>query len=150
MTTITKLEQQFKEGKPSGYKVNLADGSWGYLVEKDSDKGLKEGDTVNYSAETPNGKSYKKLTIHKEGGSQSAPPSQSQSGSTINQAKFPLQSFKSVQELKVEASIRALEFTIGAFTSEKIDDKQIADFQKRATIILWNDIDEIFSETNKG
>src|SRR5512133_1545613 len=77
MTTITKLEQQFKEGKPSGYKVNLADGSWGYLVEKDSDKGLKEGDTVNYTAETPNGKSYKKLTIHKADSQSASTPDSS-------------------------------------------------------------------------
>ena len=50
MATITKLEQQFKEGKPSGYKVELSDGTKGYLVEKDSDKGLQQGDNVTFTS----------------------------------------------------------------------------------------------------
>jgi hypothetical protein len=65
MTTITKLEQQFKEGKPNGFKINLSDGTFGYLVEKGSDTGLKDGDEVTYTSETPAGKTYKKITVKK-------------------------------------------------------------------------------------
>lgn len=46
MAKITLLEQKTFEGKPSGFKVALDDGTTGNLQEKESDKGLRVGDDV--------------------------------------------------------------------------------------------------------
>lgn len=46
MAKIIKLEQKTYQGKPSGFKVTLDDGTNGNLQEKESDKGLREGDEV--------------------------------------------------------------------------------------------------------
>ena len=143
MTTITKLEQQFKDGKPSGYKVNLSDGSWGYLVEKDSDKGLKDGDEVNFTAETPNGKSYKKLTIHKASGT----ASQNNNPIPPQPAKPQIHvgTGKSKEELKADAAIKSAEYILNAFIAEKLDWPQIQEKQEYLFKLLSSEIDEIFA-----
>jgi len=46
MAKITVLEQKTFEGKPSGFKVTLDNGTQGNLQEKESDKGLRVGDEV--------------------------------------------------------------------------------------------------------
>jgi len=147
MTTITKIEQQFKEGKASGWKINLADGTWGYLDEKNSDKGLRDGDSVNYTTVTPEGKSYKKISarlVQNNAGSQ--PQSQSQpSHQSSAPTKVPL-SGSEIKSHKVEASIKALGFVIDAYNADKIQWTEVATKQKECTNILFADIDEIYAE----
>ena len=45
-TRIKTMEPKTYQGKPNGYKIVLEDNTEGNLVEKDSDKGLRVGDTV--------------------------------------------------------------------------------------------------------
>jgi hypothetical protein len=47
MAKITVLEAKTYQGKPSGFKVTLDNGTTGNLQEKESDKGLRVGDEVN-------------------------------------------------------------------------------------------------------
>lgn len=141
MTTITKYEPQYKEGKPSGVKVNLSDGTWGYLVEKDSDKGLAQGDAVTYTAETPAGKQYKKLTIKKEGSVPSAPSSQTPITSSAPNA--PKAGKELVLQAKVEASFKAMSFAIDAFIADKIGYEKVNDTFKELSQYLYDAIDEI-------
>lgn len=143
MTTITKLEQQFKDGKPSGYKVNLANGTFGYLNEKESDKGLKEGDAVTFTAVTPDGKSYKKLTLKKAQGASEAQPVSNNSPKASN--PLPINAGQ-IKVLKADASIKALEFVMDAFKSERIDWTQVREKQAECANILWDEIDAIFTD----
>lgn len=146
MITITKIEQQFKDGKPSGYKVNLSDGAWGYLVEKESDKGLKDGDVVTYTAETPTGKQYKKLTIRKEGQSSNssssptpAPQPQAHAPKTIN-----------VAQMKFDARVAVFNaMTEGMFKgSFKADDEKT---EGRIWLEHWVGVmDEMINDIFKG
>jgi hypothetical protein len=142
MTTITKIEQQFKDNKPSGYKVNLSDGSWGYLVEKDSDKDLKDGEEVTFTAETPTGKSYKKLTIKRAGAQQQ------QSSSNPPQPPKPqihVGTGKSKEELKADAAIRMAEVVIEAFFNDKVEAANVEPRTREYTKLLLTEIDEIFA-----
>lgn len=144
MTTITKIEPQFKpDGKPSGFKVTLADGTLGYLVEKDSDKDLKDGESVNYTAETPAGKSYKKLTIHRANSAGSSAPAGSE--------KLPQQTPKPASlkiQYKVDAAIKSMEFAMDTYAREKqgFEWDNVINAQRACTQTLWSQIDEIFSQ----
>jgi hypothetical protein len=146
MAKITVFDQQFKDGKPSGYKVALDDNTAGYLVEKDSDKGLKVGDVVNYTVDIPAGKTYKKLTLKL---AQTTPPAASAPPPTPKPFNAPLAQVappKSIKELKVDAAISAMEFAFTAYCEGKIDYPKIPETQRDAVTILWKEIDEVFSE----
>ncbi len=149
MAKITVLEQQFKDGKPSGYKVALDDNTMGYLVEKDSDKGLRVGDVVSYSVDIPAGKTYKKITIKlAQAQPSSAPAPQPQ---PVPQRAFATPTAqvappRGIKELKVDAAVSAMEFAFTAYCEGKIDYPKIPETQRDAVTILWKEIDEIFSE----
>ena len=131
MITITKLEQQFKDNKPNGFKVTLSDTTFGYLVEKDSDKGLAEGDVVTYTAEIPAGKTYKKLTIKKAGGQAGGQVGGQVSGQVGGQVappvgQSPRQDHKGafIFQLKFDARMKCIQIAHDAFLAGKLDDKE--------------------------
>lgn len=143
MTTaskITKLEQQMKDGKPSGFKINLADGTFGYLDEKNSERGLREGDDVFYEAITPEGKSYKKISVNRTNGGKT--PSQSSNNPPPPSA--PNSSFQpqSVSKVKSEATIKAMEFMVSMFIADKVKWDEIKPKHKELTSYLNDAIDE--------
>jgi hypothetical protein len=140
MVTITKIEQQMKDGKPNGYKVNLSEGTFGYLVEKDSDKDLKDGEEVTFTAETPTGKSYKKLTIKRansQSSSNTPPPLRPQ---------IHVGTGKSKEELKADAAIRMAEVVIEAFFNDKVEAANVEPRTREYTKLLLTEIDEIFAD----
>ena len=142
MITITKIEQQFKpDGKPSGYKVNLSDGTFGYLVEKESDKDLKDGEVVTYTAETPAGKTYKKLTVKREGQSSSATPQQQSSQPA---AKMP--STFNVAQMRFDARMKCLELANNAFVAGKLDDAQAKEHAAAWIVMADSLINEIYTK----
>jgi ribosome biogenesis SPOUT family RNA methylase Rps3 len=143
MTTITLFEQQMKDGKPSGYKVEFSDGIKGYLVEKDSDKGLKVGDAVSYTSVTPEGKTYKKLTVRLLAQVGNAPV-QSESAPVMQRPQINVGTGKSKNELKAEAAVRMAEVVVTGFFADKLDASQVEPKQKEYTKLLWSEIDEIF------
>jgi hypothetical protein len=109
MAKITFLEQQMKDGKPSGFKISLSDGTQGYLVEKDSDKGIKVGDEVTFTAVTPEGKTYKKVTVKLV-----------QQGSAQSSALTPPQSQTLTPTgLKAEAVFKAMELANEDYRADK-------------------------------
>lgn len=80
-TTITKVETKTftkQDGKTNvSHTITLSDGITGYLDDKGSDKDLKSGEAITYTAQdkkNKNGGDYKLLTIHRVSGS-SAPAS---------------------------------------------------------------------------
>jgi hypothetical protein len=146
MAKITKLEQQFKDNKPNGFKINLDNGVFGYLVEKDSDRGIKEGDEVFYTEETPTGKNYKKITVHltqgglTPSGTSQSPAPQPQPGKPIIHVGG-----KSKEEIKCECAIRILEAILDGFFDAKIESTQVSIKAIEYTKLLWSEVDEAFA-----
>jgi len=142
---ITKLEQQMRDGKPSGFKITLADGTNGYLDEKNSEKGLRDGDDVFYEAVTPEGKNYKKISCNRTNGGQAPTPQPSfkpaggQSPSLSPSSSFQPQS---VFTAKANATVKAMEFVIDMFIADKMKWDEIKPKHKELTGYLNDAIDE--------
>jgi len=146
---ITKLEPQMKDGKPNGFKVEISDGAWGYLVVKDSDKDLALGEEVTYTAVTPEGKSYKKMTIKRAapafvptGGVTPQFPS-----STPQKPVIHVGAGKSLEELKCEA---LLQLTKLVYEKQVIPDKmdlgEMALKVKDVAKFVYSEYDDIFAK----
>lgn len=144
MTTITKLEQQFKEGKPNGYKITLSDGTFGYLNEKESDKSLKDGDEVTFTAVTPEGKNYKKISVFKA----HQPPSQQASSPApqpLNRPAIHVGAGKSKEELKADATTLIFLELLKYLKDGKLASDKIASELIEWDRLVWAEIDEAFS-----
>jgi hypothetical protein len=122
MATITKLEQQIKDGKASGFKVELSDGVQGYLTEKDSDKGLVVGDTVTYSVFTPEGKSYKKITIKKAIAAEATQASQPLNQTVSRQQ--PQATTDPFIRMRFEARMKCIDIAHNAYLAGKLNDAE--------------------------
>lgn len=155
MSRITVLEAKTYNNKPSGFKVTLDDGRSGNLQEKESDKGLRVGDEVTVteipytSKATPPVKSI--LYGLKLGTGTPTPASQSSQSNLTPPPQRPtinVGSGKSANELKADASISMASACLQAVKEDKLDFGQVAEKQKFMTKLLWEEIDEIFS--NKG
>ncbi len=142
MATITKLEQQFKEGKPNGYKVNLSDGTFGYIVEKESDKGLVEGEEVTYTAETPTGKTYKKLTIKKAGQTAQAPVQQ-QTAPLKVPSTAPVSATKSLSEMKFEGRVVCMKLGVECLIAGKLERHEVKEAFAEWVSVMDASIDDI-------
>lgn len=151
MITITKLEQKTFEGKPSGFKVTLSDGATGNLQEKESDKGLREGDVVivtliPYTSKkgvTSNLLGLKRIvgtTTIPNAPQQSAPPQQA-----YGQLKPSTTTSADTLQIKANASIKAMEFVINCFIADKINWDKIQPYYKEILGYLNDGIDECSS-----
>jgi len=142
MATITKLEQQFKDGKSNGYKVTLSDGTFGYLVEKESDKGLVEGEEVTYTAETPAGKTYKKLTVKKafapSGGVTPNAPAPLKVPSTT-----PISASKSLSEMKFEGRVVCMKLAVECLIAGKLERTEVKEAFIEWVTVMDVSIDDI-------
>ena len=130
------------------YTVTLEDGAVGYLDDKNSDKDLKQGETVNYLItvkQNKKGDNYNLLTIKRDGvaTAPSAPTSQSAPPPTGSQPKYSSQ--RSIQDWKAQSAIDAMGFMVDAVATGKIDWPQLREKQREACTILWDEIDEIFN-----
>ncbi len=150
MAKITKLEQKTFEGKPSGFKVTFEDGRTGNLQEKESDKGLRVGDTVNVVEIPYTSKAGKQSTLYgvrlmQQGAAQNTPPPSPNPPTPPQRPQINVGTGKSCQELKADAATRIAEKVIDAFFNDKIESAQVEEKQKYFTRLLWSEIDEIFS-----
>lgn len=152
ITTITKMEAKTFQGKPQGFKITLADGTEGNLAEKESDKGLREGDSVectvkDYVSKAGNHSNLLTLKLIKNptsqapqssgvGASQSAPPQRP----TIN-----VGAGKSVNELKADACIKSASLMIDSFIADKVDWAGLEEKQRYLSNLLCSEIDDIFA-----
>jgi hypothetical protein len=146
MTTITILKENTYEGKVTGHSVTLADGTTGYLDDKGSTKGLRVGDNVNYATvvkQNKKGGNYNLLTLTLAQAGQLA-PSQNNPQPQVNKSSTPAPQNSSIEAQKAHAAVSAMEFIINAVVEGKLDWPQLAEKQREATQILWNEIDEIY------
>jgi hypothetical protein len=145
MTKITKLVAKTFDGKPSGFTVTFDDNRTGNLQEKESDKGLREGDTVTVKEIPYTSKAGKTSTLY---GvrlvQQNSNPQQNTPPPTSNKPSL-IPTGGSIQEQKSHAAISAMEFIVNAVVEGKLDWPQLAEKQREATQILWNEIDEIYN-----
>lgn len=153
MSKITVLEQKTFEGKPSGFKVTLDDGRNGNLQEKESDKGLRVGDEVTVKEIPYTSKKGVTSTLYglrlNTSPTQTLVPTSSQSSPTAPQRPtINVGAGKSANELKADAAIAMAKACLQAVKDDKLDFGQVAEKQKFITKLLWEEIDEIFS--NKG
>lgn len=146
---ITKLEPQVKDGKANGFKVELSDGAWGYLVVKDSDQNLQIGEEVTYTAVTPEGRSYKRITVKRAGGQVGSQVSGqvAPSPNTPQKPVIHVGAGKSLEELKCEA---LLELTKLVYEKQVISDKmdlgEMALKVKDVAKFVYSEYDDIFSK----
>lgn len=122
MTKITVFEQQLKDGKPSGYKIELADGTKGYLVEKESDKDLGIGVDVTYTSVTPEGKSYKKITAHRVQSGAPAPSNASHGIPLKPQSANCGCGTSDLTTMKFEARMKCIDLAHKAYLEGKLTD----------------------------
>ena len=149
MAKLIKLEQKTFEGKPSGFKITLDDNRTGNLQEKESDKGLREGDDVIVTEIPYTSKAGKtstlyglRLNLSPTHAPQSTPPP-----APLNKPSVPNTSIlvgKTIEEQKVTAAISAMEFVIGAITNGETDWPKMPELQRHATQLLWDEIDEVY------
>lgn len=152
ITTITKMEAKTFGGKPSGFRITLADGTEGNLAEKESDNGLREGDPVDctikdYVSKAGNHSNLLtlKLIRNPQSGtgtgtgitaSQSTPPPRP----TIN-----VGTGKSINELKADACIKSVSCIIDMFIADKVDWAGFEEKQRYLSNLLCSEIDDIFA-----
>ena len=149
MITITKLEAKTYQGKPSGFTITLSDGRTGNLQEKDSDKGLRVGDSVTVTEIPYTSKAGKVSTLY--GVRIGAPPEQLPPPyvgiappplQAISQQNNPPIQSAPINNIKANATIKAMEFCVNAFIADKITWDKIKDYHKEITGYLNDAIDE--------
>ena len=153
MAKLIKLEQKTFEGKPSGFKITLDDNRTGNLQEKESDKGLREGDDVIGTEIPYTSKAGKTSTLYglrrNIGESPYRPPTsvpltQNNPGNKPSVPNASILVGKTIEEQKVTAAISAMEFVIGAITNGETDWPKMPELQRHATQLLWDEIDEVY------
>jgi hypothetical protein len=156
MAKITVLEQKTFQGKPSGFKVTLDDGTTGNLSEKVSDKGLRVGDNVivtliPYTSKAGVTSNLIGLKLNQQNftpsPTQTAPVQQSAVQPNANPVPRPtihVGSGKSAQELKAEASTQILLKILGVFYEGKLESAQLSVNLMEFSRLIWSEIDEIY------
>jgi hypothetical protein len=145
MTKITILKENTYEGKVTGHSVTLADGTTGYLDDKGSTAGLRVNDDVEYTLavkKNKKGGNYNLLTLTLSTGQgfKANPIPPQQTGKST-----PAPTNSSIEVQKSHAAVSAMEFIVNAVVEGKLDWPQLAEKQREATQILWNEIDEIYN-----
>lgn len=146
MTKITKLVAKTFNDKPSGFTVTLSDGRTGNLQEKESDKGLREGDEVIVNEIPYTSKAGKASTLYglrmaaNSAGSTPTPP-QSQSQPAI---KAP--HTVNIAQMKFDSRIKCLELANAAYLAGKLTDQEAKEHVQAWVAMADGLIDEIFTK----
>ena len=147
MAKLVKLEQKTFEGKPSGFKITLDDNRTGNLQEKESDKGLREGDDVivteiPYTSKAGNTSTLYGLKLNRGGQQPVSPP---QNTSSPKPSNTPSVAPSSLATLKANATIKAMEYIVDCFIADKLTFEQIQPKHKELSGYLYDAIDDINS-----
>ena len=140
MAKLIKLEQKTFEGKPSGFKITLDDNRTGNLQEKESDKGLREGDDVIVTEIPYTSKAGKTSTLYGLRLNKAPPPSQTVQQPQPNKLSVAP---SSLSTLKANASIQAMHYMVDCFIADKITWDQIKEKHKELSGYLYDAINEI-------
>lgn len=148
---VTKSEYNGKE--KTNYKFTLSDGKIGFVSNKPWE--FKEGDEVNYTTEvkkSPKGE-YNLFTFVRIQGSAPAPtPAPSPNKETKQSFDRPMtpptgaMPSVDIRLLKVDAAKTALEIVMENYRVEKVKPEEVTTKFKEAAILLYNEIDDIFSD----
>jgi hypothetical protein len=144
-TKIKTMEPKTYQNKPNGFKIVLEDGTEGNLVEKDSDKGLRVGDTVEATITDYVSKSkgtHSNLITLKLISESVQNPVQTET-KTTPPVGIP-QSNDMVKKIKSEAAIRMMERAMDLFVKEDLDWDKMQERQEYVTRLVWGEIDEIY------
>ena len=152
ITTITKMEAKTFQGKPQGFKITLADGTEGNLAEKESDKGLREGDNVDctvkdYVSKAGNHSNLLTLKLVKNP-SNNTPQSSGAGASPAAPPQRPsihVGAGKSIDELKSDACMKSVSCMIDMFIADKVDWAGFEEKQRYLSNLLCSEIDDIFA-----
>ena len=144
-TRIKTMEAKTFGGKPSGYKIILEDGTEGNLSEKDSDSGLRVGDTVeatvvDYVSKKGNHSNLITLKLVSETQQKSV-----QTEPKAMPAKVQVRT-TALQTLKAQSVVKAMEFMINCFIADKITWDQIQPKFKELSGYLIDGIEECNKE----
>jgi len=139
MAKLVKLTQKTFEGKPSGFTITLDDGRTGNLQEKESDKGLREGDDVTVKEIPYTSKAGKTSTLY--GLRINKTPSEALPKITPKPSIPQTTNFQPMT-VKANATIKAMEFMVDCFIADKITWDQIQPKHKELTGYLNDAIDE--------
>ena len=148
MAKITVLEQKTFQGKPSGFKVTLDNGTTGNLTEKESDEGLKVGDEVTCTLipyTSKKGVQSNLLGLRKvQQTAAQTPPAPPPSQPQQIRPAINVGLGKSKEELKVEATLCVAEVLIKGFCEGKLESAQVSINVKEFSRLLWSEIEEIY------
>ena len=144
-TTIKNIEGREYQGKMN-YTVTLADGTTGYL-QKESDTGLQNGDTVfamveDYTSKA--GNKSKLITLKKLDSAVATPtstPTPTPTGgqsSSLYAAPVP-----GTKQMKFEGLMECIKLAHGAYTGGKLDDKAAQDHCRQWVVMSDALIDDL-------
>jgi hypothetical protein len=144
MAQITKLEQKTFQGKPTGFIITLDDERTGNLQEKQSDTGLKVGDSVIVTEIPYTSKAGKTSTLYGLKRVQITPasPTPPEQPSKPHNPTGLYQQQTAVSTAKANATIKAMEFLVDMFIADKVTWDQIQPKHKELTGYLNDAIDD--------
>lgn len=151
MAKITKLEEKTFNNKHTGWKVSIDNGPLENMNEKESDKGLREGDEVTFTVEDyvakSTGRHSNLLTVKLASNTQATPSTQSApTQPNLQRPAIHVGAGKSKEEVKAEASTRILLQVLDAVYNGRIDSAKVASELKEWDQLLWAEIDECYSK----
>ncbi|MFA5715416.1 MAG: hypothetical protein WC998_06735 [Candidatus Paceibacterota bacterium] len=140
------MEPKTYQNKPNGFKIVLEDGTEGNLVEKNSDKGLRVGDTVEATVtdyvSKSKGTHSNLITLKLVSETQQNPVQTETKAAPAKVQGTPT----NLQALKAQSVVKAMEFMINTFIADKITWDQIQPKFKELSGYLIDGIEEC----NKG
>jgi hypothetical protein len=151
MSKITALEPKTFQGKPNGFTVTFEDGRSGNLQEKESDKGLRVGDTVNVTEIPYTSKAGKQSTLYGvrlalAGTAQvlQSPQPPSPSKSTLPEStRHGWLGTKSVTDMRFEARLDVIELITRLVLAGKIELKEVKEYYAEWVDMVDITIDEL-------
>lgn len=161
MATIKSITPRFYNNAPDGFEVVVTDGAReivGTISKKDtkSDKNLQAGDNVTVVEKpwTKGTLTINFLTINRipqntpisSPSTPPAPPEQKSPKSDPPVSSRLALVGNTLQGLKAEACMRAMEYVINAFSNERITWEQVGEKQKECAAILCSELDGIFTD----
>jgi hypothetical protein len=157
MAKITVLEQKTFEGKPSGFKVTLDDGTNGNLQEKESDKGLRVGDDVivtliPYTSKKGVTSNLLGLRLANTTGTTVAqrptptPTPQPQQGAVKPPNTSAISAAKSISEMKFEGRVVCMKLAVECLLQGKFEKAEAIEAFAEWVTVLDASIDELKSK----
>jgi hypothetical protein len=160
MAKITVLEAKTYQGKPSGFKVTLDNGTTGNLQEKESDKGLRVGDEVvvtliPYTSKAgvqSNLLGLKLVTSGQVSGQVAPTPApqpqkkELKEGEILMPSTRGIEHAKTLQEMRFESRVHCLKLAVKCYLGRGIEYPKVAEYFNEWVVLMDTAIDELKSK----